>query len=205
MKTRNLILNSALDFFNKKGFEHASTYDIAKSIEISQGNLTYHFPTKRDLVNVLAKQMIAEIDTTILEINDDFSLKVFYENLKFTFTVNLKYSFLYMNYSQIVLNDEDLNDYFIQNSAGRKKLLKKMLIALERNDYIEKNSIIKLNDHVADVINLIAIYWVPEAEIYHRKNTDQEKINHHLSLIFLLFKPYLTQKGEENLKEFFNY
>ncbi len=205
MKTKDLILQSALEFFNTKGFEHASTYDIAKSIGISQGNLTYHFPTKRDLVNVLAKQMIAEIDNIILEINNDFSLKDFYENLEYTFSVNLKYPFLYMNYSQIVLNDEDLNDYFIQNSAGRKKLLRKMLITLEQNDYIKKDSIIELNDHVADAINMIAIYWVPESAIYHKNKSDEKKINHHLSLIFLLFKPYLTAKGEENIEGIFNY
>ena len=80
-----------------------------------------------------------------------------------------------------------------------------MLLALESNGYIEKDSMIKLNDHIADVINLIAIYWVPESEIYHKKENNGNKINHHLSLIFLLFKPYLTEKGEENIKGLFQY
>ena len=80
-----------------------------------------------------------------------------------------------------------------------------MLITLQNNDYIKKDSLIQFNNHIADIINIIAIYWVPEAEIYHKKETSSTKINHHLSLIFLLFKPYLTEKGEENIKGLFQY
>jgi hypothetical protein len=157
------------------------------------------------MVNVLAKQMIAEIDAQVLTIDDDFALIDFYNNLKHTFEVNMKYQFLYMNYSQIVLNDDDLNEYFIENSKGRKILLKKMLLILADNEYITQNSIINNNDDLADIINLIAVYWVPESEIYHKQKTEKEVISHHLKLIFLLFKPYLTNKGLDNLKGFVSF
>ena len=81
MKTKELILKTALKLFNEKGFEHVSTYDIAQEIGISQGNLTYHYPTKKVLIRVLAKEMISKIDSRILEIDDNFSFKDFYENL----------------------------------------------------------------------------------------------------------------------------
>ena len=73
MNTKKHILLTALNLFNKKGFEHVSTYDIAQDVGISQGNLTYHFPTKMAMINLLAKQMIAEIDEEILTIDSDFS------------------------------------------------------------------------------------------------------------------------------------
>ena len=80
--------------------------------------------------------MISEIDEFVLEVGSDFSIKNFYDNLYRTFTINLKYKFIYMNYSQIVLNDPDLNAYFIQNSKRRKKLLYLILNKLIENGYL---------------------------------------------------------------------
>ena len=194
-------MNTALSVFNKTGYEHASTYDISKKLKISQGNLTYHFPTKRHLINSLAKKMIAEIDEFVLEVGSDFSIKVFYDNLYKTFTINMKYKFIYMNYGQIVLNDSDLNQYFIQNSTRRKKLLSLILKKLIENGYLESEAILTENDWLADIINLIAIYWVPESAIYHANKSDDEIIQHHLRLIFMQFYPYLTKKGWSALEE----
>ena len=42
MSKKELILQEALTIFNSKGFEHVSTYDIAKKVGMSQGNFTYH-------------------------------------------------------------------------------------------------------------------------------------------------------------------
>jgi AcrR family transcriptional regulator len=199
MNRKELIQKTALETFNKEGYEHVSTYDIARKLKISQGNLTYHFPTKQQLINSLAKKMIAEIDEFILDVGNEFSLKNFYDNLYKTFEINLKYKFIYMNYSQIVLNDPDLNKYFIQNSKDRKKLLFKILSTLITNGYLSSNEILSLNNRLADLINMVAIYWVPESAIYHSNKSDSKIIQHHLQLIFMQFYPYLTDQGKNNI------
>lgn len=50
------ILEAGRQLFNAKGYAATSLSDIAKSVGISKGNLSYHFPTKRDL----ALQLITE-------------------------------------------------------------------------------------------------------------------------------------------------
>jgi len=200
MKRKDTILKTALTIFNKLGYEHVSTYDISRKLKISQGNLTYHFPTKKHLINSLAKQMIAEIDEFVLEVGEDFSIENFYDNLYKTFTINLKYKFIYMNYSHIVLNDKDLNAYFIENSRKRKKLLFLILSQLIKNGYLKSKDILDENDRLADVINLIAIYWVPQSAIYHGNKSNNKIIMHHLRLIFMQFNSHLTKKGREAIK-----
>jgi AcrR family transcriptional regulator len=205
MKRKEQILQTALAAFNSKGYENVSTYDISRQMRISQGNLTYHFPTKKDLINNLAKSMIAEIDEFILIVGDDFSILDFYDNLYKTFKINLKYKFIYMNYSQIVLNDHDLNEYFMNNLANRKRLLFKILNQLIQNGDLASDSILSINDRLAGTINMIAIYWVPESEIYYPKMTDEERIKHHLDLIFMQFIPYLSAAGKENISAVLSY
>jgi AcrR family transcriptional regulator len=199
MKRKEQILQTALAAFNSKGYENVSTYDISRQMKISQGNLTYHFPTKKILINNLAKNMIAEIDEFILIVGGDFSIRDFYDNLYKTFKINLKYKFIYMNYSQIVLNDSDLNEYFMNNLLNRKELLLKILNQLIENGDLASESILPFNDRLSRIINMIAIYWVPESAIYYPTMTDEERIRHHLDLIFMPFMPYLSAAGKENL------
>ena len=48
--TRQRILDTALELFNRHGYAATSLAAIAAAAGIRQGNLTYHFPTKLDLV-----------------------------------------------------------------------------------------------------------------------------------------------------------
>ncbi|MGI9645956.1 MAG: TetR/AcrR family transcriptional regulator [Ilumatobacteraceae bacterium] len=51
--TRRRILDAALELFNRTGYAATSQTEIAATAGISQGNLTYHFPAKLDLVEAL--------------------------------------------------------------------------------------------------------------------------------------------------------
>ena len=50
MKTRDRILECALQLFNQKGEPNASTMEVANEMGISPGNLYYHFHGKEPLV-----------------------------------------------------------------------------------------------------------------------------------------------------------
>lgn len=50
MKTRDRILECALQLFNQKGEPNVSTMEVANEMEISPGNLYYHFHGKEPLV-----------------------------------------------------------------------------------------------------------------------------------------------------------
>ncbi|MGR5456657.1 TetR/AcrR family transcriptional regulator, partial [Vibrio alfacsensis] len=50
MKTRDKIVYAALDLFNLDGERNVTTNHIAAHIEISPGNLYYHFRNKQEIV-----------------------------------------------------------------------------------------------------------------------------------------------------------
>lgn len=61
--TRQRILEAALELFNRYGYAATSQATIASAAGIRQGNLTYHLPTKMDLVEALrdeARVVLAE-------------------------------------------------------------------------------------------------------------------------------------------------
>lgn len=57
MSTADRIADTALRLFNRKGYASTTLTEIAAEVGISQGNLTYHFPTKLDLANHLSEQV----------------------------------------------------------------------------------------------------------------------------------------------------
>ncbi len=60
MKTRDRILECALELFNQMGEPNVSTLEIANELDISPGNLYYHFHGKEPLVMELLERFQAE-------------------------------------------------------------------------------------------------------------------------------------------------
>jgi AcrR family transcriptional regulator len=75
MKTRDRILECALKLFNQEGEPNVSTLQIANELEISPGNLYYHFHGKEPLVLELFERFQAEI-APLLSPPDDVQLDV---------------------------------------------------------------------------------------------------------------------------------
>ena len=61
MKTRERILQAALQLFNEQGEPNVSTLEIANELEISPGNLYYHFHGKEPLVLELFERFQSEM------------------------------------------------------------------------------------------------------------------------------------------------
>lgn len=63
--TKARILAVALELFNARGEAGVTTAQIARELDISEGNLWYHFRTKRDLVHALFAKMEGAIDDVL--------------------------------------------------------------------------------------------------------------------------------------------
>ncbi|RJG13121.1 TetR/AcrR family transcriptional regulator [Pseudomonas cavernicola] len=61
MKTRDRILECALTLFNQQGEPNVSTLEIANELEISPGNLYYHFHGKEPLIMELFERFQNEL------------------------------------------------------------------------------------------------------------------------------------------------
>lgn len=61
-KTKDKILTASLRLFNENGYDAVTTARIAEAVGISEGNLWYHFRTKRDLVKAHQLALFEQID-----------------------------------------------------------------------------------------------------------------------------------------------
>ncbi len=73
--TRQRILIAALLLFNEKGVSRTSLNEIADEIDISPGNLHYHFKKKSDIVDALVAEFQADA-RTVLQAPDSDTLSI---------------------------------------------------------------------------------------------------------------------------------
>jgi len=109
LKTSQRIINTSLELFNQLGERNVSTNHIAAHMEISPGNLYYHFPNKQAIISVL----FSEYEVLVLDFLrppegrlPDVSDKRDY--LKHLLNAMWRYRFLYRDIEHLLLSDSEL-------------------------------------------------------------------------------------------------
>jgi len=65
MKTRNRIVLTARQLFNRAGYGAVTTAALAEACGIAEGNLWYHFKTKRDLLAAIAEEFAVRVEARL--------------------------------------------------------------------------------------------------------------------------------------------
>jgi AcrR family transcriptional regulator len=101
-RTRERILETGLDLFNRFGESHVTTADIAGEMNISPGNLYYHFRNKDDIIGELyaayearVRPLLADPEGRRVDVEDLWLL------LHLLFEHMWAYRFLYRNLDEI--------------------------------------------------------------------------------------------------------
>lgn len=60
--TKRKIIQTAIDLFNQRGVGNVRVRDIADAATVSPGNLTYHFKTKKDIIDSVHRYMLKNLE-----------------------------------------------------------------------------------------------------------------------------------------------
>ncbi len=141
MKTKDRIIYGALELFNQDGERNVTTNHIAAHLEISPGNLYYHFRNKEEIIHSIFNNYAQELKTRFQPIHSDEqsqipSLQVMLNYLDSIFVLMWSYRFFYANLPDILGRDpslqlkylkaqQDLNDNLIgiMNNFRHAKLI----------------------------------------------------------------------------------
>ena len=129
--TRTEIIQVACEYFFEKGYSATSPKMIASALDISPGNLTYHFPTKEHLLLVVV-QMLCEFQWKLLGIEAE-------QGIDSVGSVCLEM----MTVAAACQEDEIARDFF--TAAFQSKMCRDYL----RNDHINRAKRI-FADHYSD-------------------------------------------------------
>ncbi len=113
MKTRDRILQTSLQLFNEYGEPRITTNHIADELDISPGNLYYHFRSKDDIIWLLFEQFERRMDAALRTPERRVpNMEDMWLYLHLVFENIWEYRFLYRDLDNILSRNKKLRTHF---------------------------------------------------------------------------------------------
>ena len=133
-RTRERIFETSLRLFNQFGEPNVTTTVIADEMNISPGNLYYHFRNKDEIIEEIFRAFEREIEETLAvpekrapDVEDTWLF------LHILFELIWKYRFLYRDLNDLLSRNRTVEIHFrriLQHSTGTAKLLCEGMVAV---------------------------------------------------------------------------
>jgi AcrR family transcriptional regulator len=195
MKLKEKILNKAVELFNERGISSTSPNQIAAALEISPGNLTYHFNTKAILVKEIYELMYAH-SQDFIKVTGYLTLADFRQTMEKFQDFKKIYSFFFHDIAFIVRNYPEAGKLI---EAANMERFKQARLLFEY--YIETGRMIPEEDEInydclIHNVWTVAAFWdvqriIIPPEVIFQKPMNMVEMTWHMIL------PYLTKKGLE--------
>jgi AcrR family transcriptional regulator len=196
MKTRDKIIETALQLFNEQGTKAISTNHIATAIGISPGNLYYHFRNKEDIIRAIYEQM----DTYGLEqyflVFDDFHPGTL-EAIEATFVMiqkfNWQYRFFKRELTALIMNDSILRENF---HKSHRRMIE--IIRQSNEAAVAIGTLKPLHDKemalFTEEVWLVALFWLNYLEVGGEEIND-ETLARGIDLLRNILRPRLSAEA----------
>jgi len=192
MKTREKILLASLALFNEEGEPNVTTVDIAAEIDISPGNLYYHFKGKGAIILELYQQFEAELveilNAPLDALSGDDSLIYLY----IVFEQIYAFRFFYQHQRDVIQRVPELEPRY------KRLLSRKHRNAMALLTHFREQQMLSISDEeiaeVSDNIVLVQTYWLNYAELRDLRLSDELMLHKGVFQIVAMLAPYL--KGE---------
>lgn len=193
--TKEVILNKSLEMINEGGMMDFRIDVLALSLNLSPGNITYHFAKKEDISVLLWQQFLAEYHRTLSCVSHILDIKqtflVFREMA--TTIYNMRGVVMFASGDSRVIKDKNYNTVDFYHSS--KDLFKLIGNLLYKNGYLYHPP---KDDHIMAYQTIMLRWWINKAVIKNcnkQENKDQT-INHNALLILFSFYGLMNEKAK---------
>jgi AcrR family transcriptional regulator len=198
-QTRQRILETSLAMFNAQGEPNVTTNHIAEELEISPGNLYYHFRNKEDIVEQVFARYEARMDQTLLVPEGRLpNLEDVWMQLHLVFECMWDYRFLYRDLVDILSRNRKLKAHFARILSRAATSASEVLRGL-----VEAGVMRATPDEIratAENVLLVATFWMNFNIVRNgRAESDQDDLTHGIYQVMLLIAPFLRDAERAHL------
>lgn len=209
MHTKDKILKTSLDLFNKNGIDKVSIREIAREMNISDGNLRYHFPkqnAKNAIIYRLYEKMMEEMEK-VMSPPPGVQITIHYELVKMRerFQIQNKYKFFFLNLVDICRDIEPIRQNFLQRTLTFQMNFKLSSDSLFEGGYLKIDNYEELEEkgmHYFSIFNMLCNFWATDANM-RGDLVSEDVVEYYFRISCSLIKPLLSEKGLEEYFAFF--
>lgn len=202
MSTKEKILEQSKDLFNNKGVQTTTLRQIASALGISQGNLNYHFKTKRDIIEQLYFDLVDELNKEMEAMTQSYSsLSSLYRSSEITMRIFYDYRFLLRDLYLIFRESQKVKEHYVKLQELRKSQFTLLFDSMINEHVLRTEELINEYDRLYERMMIVGDNWVNTSELFSLEI--KEPITYYRDLLFEMIFPYLTEKGKEEYKDLF--
>jgi len=199
MKTKDKIVLAALELFNEKGERNISTNHISAHLNISPGNLYYHFRNKSDIIYEIFKNYEMMVDL-YMHIPSDREIQIpdLFKYLDAVFDGLWAYRFLHRDLEHLLDSDERLQNDYRDFTFRCLKGIQSIVKAMEESEIYQPVNDEQRRSKSLNVW-LIVTNWmtylktIQGDERDHDNAFNRKSIRHGVYLVLDYVMPYLVE------------
>ncbi len=191
-KTRDRILEASLALFNTVGEPNVTTLLISDELNISPGNLYYHFKSKGDIVSELFDSYEAEL-TDLLTVPEDADISLEQQGifLHLLFEAIARYRFLYQDLVNVLSRYDSLQSRFRRLLRKKEAAFRTICTSLERQGIMTIGD--QELDALCEQLTLTICYWISYDSLSHLDDREAVDPGRGVFQMMHLLAPYLRE------------
>lgn len=200
-RTRERILEAGLRLFNEFGEPNVTTTVIADELDISPGNLYYHFHSKDEIVNALFADFEREIEQTLAAPSRRApNVEDMWLFLHLLFEAIWKYRFLYRDLDDLLSRNRLLETHFKQILARKVRTGTLLCEGLVAAGEMAANPV--EIQAIATNMACLATYWLPfEYARDPRRRDAGSALGRGVYQVMAMLAPFLQGKSRQLLQQ----
>ncbi len=192
MSRKEDILEAARILFNEKGTQSSTTNHIAKAMNISPGNLHYHYKNREEIVRLLYIQMRKETTPTADKIPKDLASLRKHEKL--VIKIRWEYRFFFKEMLSLFARDAELEELYIKDNIAHRRRIRQVL----NNLIVGEELTISDEEDIDFLVDSISFAWQFYGSLLHTigQELDTTTVYNVTKYTNTAMRPYLTKKEE---------
>jgi len=202
IKTRERILDAALELFNEKKASNVSTVQISAAMKISPGNLYYYFTNKEEIIRCIwNERMLDKLDSMLDRLKNVSSAEGFLDYIEESLELLHSYRFFYTEMPTLFTNDREMIGLYRQFKV-------KFLDAIGEfyNVWNKEGNMIDIRNDVRKFIadNYIVLFnnvLSVNEKFFNKKNDPEELRKESIIHVISFIVPYLTDNMKADINK----
>jgi AcrR family transcriptional regulator len=201
-RTAERILEVTLDLFNRFGEPNVSTTLISAELNISPGNLYYHYPAKDELINSLFDRYEKALNELLHAADNVRNVEDAWLFFHMLFELIWQYRFLYRDLNDLLSKNRRLETHFQYVLRNKSRAVQSVLDGLSRGSAMRIDS--RVAESVATAMVVVLTYWLSYEYVRDpRKALEPESAGAAMSRgafhVLSLLMPYLEPAARDHL------
>jgi AcrR family transcriptional regulator len=202
MDMRENILARALEMFNEEGYVEVGMRQIARELDISPGNLTYHFKRKEDILFALLDDFSKQNSANYKQyLEGEADLLRFLQMMGSILSTQFTYRGVYIG-NQVVQAQLQTSGEFDYEAVAAKRIASFTAIF---KDLGQSGQLALKEDDISFLVSFITLFgrfWISEATLFNRNPDKKATILYYLNFLAKELSLFATKEGKEKVNKF---